>query len=365
MHELNKLIDNGTHFEISISTKKVTVPKNHRVIGTVGSHMSEQVTFSCPIEIDGHDITQCARKYVAWRNALGDQGSDGLDLLLTENGKAAFAWDVKKGLTVGKGVVSFSIHFEDVGKGGELTYHWGTSTCSECEILDAINTVVGTYKSMYVVDETLVISDYNPVQDRKLELNSESIIPDGSMQITTNGNHNVRQYAEVNVNVPCDHDLTNLTPENVKKGVTINGVTGNMECIYSYQTMNPRNIRKGVTMHGVTGTYGGYRPIMFRVENNSSKIIKCVTSRLDADGNIGEPYIYNIYNHTINDALVTSAQDGFFVIISESGIACDFVDGTITSKVEGGIDVVDCGTNVIVFWVHGNDKDIVISDGKG
>lgn len=337
MHELNKLIDNGTPFEISISTKKVTVPKNHRVIGTVGSHMSEQVTFFCPIEIDGHDITQCARKYVAWRNAFGDQGSDELDLLLTENGEAVFAWDVKKGLTVGKGVVSFSIHFEDVGKGGELTYHWGTSTCSECEILDAINTVVGTYKSMYVVDDTLVISDYNPVQDRKLELNSESIIPDGSVQITTNGNHNVREYAEVNVDVPCDHDLTNLKPENVKKDVTINNVTGD---------------------------YGGYRETRININNHSSSSIKIVCSRLDDEGNIIKSSVSTISSGSTSKNIY-NAQEGLLVIYSEnSAIAHEVVDDSYGTD-DVGVTVISFCNNMIVFQVQGDKQRIDIYDRKG
>lgn len=243
MHNFSKLIDGGVPFEIVPNTRKITVPTKNRIIGTVGDCLSEQVRFACPMVIDGHDITLCGRKYVSWRNVLNEQGSDELKELDREDGYVLFCWNVPDGVTVGNGVVSFSIHFEDVDDNGNVTYRWGTSSCSDCEILDAVNTVVGTYKSMYVSGDTLVISDYTPVQEQTLELNSESVIPKECLSIVENGIYHVRDYADVNVNVPDLHigckNISITIANDYYLEISLfytrfNETTGELDCIHKY-----------------------------------------------------------------------------------------------------------------------------------
>lgn len=213
--------DQGEFFVIDPLSRSVKVPSTHRVIGTEDEHLAEQVTFECPQIIDGHDITQCDRHYVAWRNVENTPGSDNLKLDRIEDGKAYFIWDIRDGLTISKGLVQFSVHFEDT----EAPYKWGTTTCKNCEILESINATFGQYKALYVAGDALVIADYTPVDNKTLELDSGGIVPDGVLKIAANGNYNVREFAEAEVAVTPESD-PNLAPENIKEGVSIFHIRG-------------------------------------------------------------------------------------------------------------------------------------------
>ena len=194
--------DDGLRFQIVPSTRKITVPASHKVIGTVGDHMSEQITIMCPLTIDGHDITGCARKFITWKNVSGDVGHDELVVIENDEEYIYFTWTIRDGLTVVSGMVQFSIHFEDTDDSGVVLYRWSTAPCTECEILDSVNALLGTYQAIYVAGNTLVIADYNPVEDKTLSLDSAGIIPSGTLDINTVGKHAVGEFAEVNVTVP-------------------------------------------------------------------------------------------------------------------------------------------------------------------
>lgn len=199
--------DTGAFFTIVPETREVKVPQTHKVIGVVGDHMAEQLTFEIPETIDGHDISGCARRYVVWKNVDGELGTDQL-VPLDESPEGAkegmlyFAWTIRDKLAAVKGVVEFSLHFEDVSEDGEhRLYHWGTTACKNCEILDSINHVIGVYAAMYVAGDTLVIADYTPVESGALALETPGIVPEGTMKITENGVHDVGTVAQVDVAV--------------------------------------------------------------------------------------------------------------------------------------------------------------------
>lgn len=217
--------DDGAHFVIVPATRQVTVPASHKAIGAVGDHLSEQLTFECPKVIDGYDIPMCARRYVTWLNVNGEIGHDELKDVKTENNKVFFTWTIRDRLTAAKGLVQFSIHFEDIAEDGEtIKYRWGTATCKSCEILDSINASLGAYAAMYVSGDTLVIADYTPVAGDALALETPGIVPEGTLVITENGVHDVGAFASASVNVPSgiypagvktiasngDHDVTNF-----------------------------------------------------------------------------------------------------------------------------------------------------------
>lgn len=218
--------DSGEYFVINPVSRKIIVPHAHKSIGTVGDHNSEQITFECPQIIDGHDISQCERRYVTWNNVNGEAGHDRLDIVEVEQGAEGMlylSWTVRDGLTVAKGIVQFSVHFEDFDENGIRLYRWSTASCKDCDILDSVNEVLGAYEAVYVAGNALVFGDYNAVKGGTLEIKTDGIIPEGTLQINENGIYPVGEYAQVNVDVINDPDLI---PENIKSGVTIHGVTG-------------------------------------------------------------------------------------------------------------------------------------------
>jgi hypothetical protein len=115
---------------------------------------------------------------------------------------------------VAKGLVSFSLHFE-TWEGGKATYRWGTHACSECEILDAVNAKMGAFAAIYIdhtdgSDEaTLVFADYTPVREETLELQS-GVIPEGTLEITEAGKHDVARYAYADVKAVFEDPIINI-----------------------------------------------------------------------------------------------------------------------------------------------------------
>lgn len=272
--------DTGTYFQIVPSTRKIVVPSAYKVLGTVGEHYAEQVTFNCPKDIDGHDIGGCARKYVTWKNINGDYGNDELKVVNTDDESVYFVWDISNGLTVGAGLVSFSVHFEDVDAHGRIIYRWGTSGCNECEIVDSINAVLNAYEAVYVSGDVLVFSDYNVVKEGTLDLVTDGLIPEGTKKITTNGTFDVGEVASVDVAVNPPSGTIELTEngtyhvgsfEQAKVSLDYKphievSPDGTITAIAKDKTTEVKlgnahdanfiseNIKEGVTIFGVTGT---------------------------------------------------------------------------------------------------------------
>lgn len=252
--------DSGAYFVIDPVSRKIIVPHAHKSIGVVGDHNSEQITFECPQMIDGHDISQCESRYVTWINVNGEVGHDRLDIAQVEQsaeGIIHLTWTIRNGLTVAKGVVQFSVHFEDSNEDGTTLYRWSTATCKDCDILDSVNAVLGAYEAVYVAGNALVFADYNMVKDATLEIETNGLIPKGTLAITENGNYPVGEYAEVNVNVMGDPDLV---AENIKKGVNILGVEGAYDPLPlvsgSIVDMYQASVDVGLVVH-----YSGYDAI--------------------------------------------------------------------------------------------------------
>ena len=247
--------DTGAFFTIVPETREVKVPSTHKVIGVVGDHLAEQLTFEIPKYIDGHDIAGCARRYVEWENVKDEIGSDQL-VELTEppegakDGMLYFTWTIRDRLAAAKGLVQFSIHFEDVDTNGLRLYHWGTTACKNCEILDSINAALGVYAAIWVAGDTLVIEDYTPVEDGALALEMPGIVPEGTLEIHEAGLHEVGKYAQVEVKTVYETPtVTEIGGGAIK--AEANGMAT------EYQTdLTPDKLLKGETVLGVEGTAG-------------------------------------------------------------------------------------------------------------
>ena len=253
MAKHSNIKDGGAVFQIVPNTRKIVVPSSHFVIGTVGEHLSEQITFECPVLIDGHGIVNCDRHYVTWQSADGTIGHDELKCDKVVGGETAiFTWDVRNGLTTTKGVVSFSVHFEDKAE-GETVYKFSTTTCKSCEILEAVNATIGKYEAIYVVDDTFVIADYNAVKDNTLALDSDGLIPDGVLKITANGTFDVGEYAGVEVEIADAKPKITVSRDGVVTATTPADTNTHQLSSTDDPNFIAENIKGGVTMFGVDG----------------------------------------------------------------------------------------------------------------
>ena len=248
--------DSGEFFVINPTSRKVTVPHAHKAIGAVGDHNSEQITFECPQMVDGHDVSQCARRYVTWVNVNGVIGHDALELTQVEKGTDGMiylSWTVRGVLTEAKGIVQFSIHFEDVDENKQPIYSWGTTTCKDCEILDCINGLIATYEAVYVAGDALVFADYIPVTDGTAEINT-TMIPEGQINITRNGKYDVGQFASAQVSVNAEEPEIYMNTSG-EICASANGIVSTTLAHTLDSDLKSSNIRSGVEVFGIQGAY--------------------------------------------------------------------------------------------------------------
>lgn len=249
--------DNGTHFQIVPNTRKVAVPQSHKTLGTVGDHLSEQVTFICPKLIDGHDIKGCSEHYISWETTSGEPGHDHLELIGEDAKNLLYAWNIRGNTTIEAGVVAFAVHFADVSETGKTLYHWGTTDCKECEILGTVNHAVGAYERIYVDGNRLVFADYHLVKDKKLLLQTPGVVPSGNKLIETNGHHDVAGLASVDVAVPTNRPPIIEVSESglIKAHDGAGNETEQQLSVEDDPDFKPENIKKGVNIFGVEGTF--------------------------------------------------------------------------------------------------------------
>ena len=282
------IIDRSAKLQIVPHSRTIVVPDTCKVIGTVGDHMSEQVTFQCPKDIDGHDIVNCTDHYVTWRTVEGDMGHDKLDKIEEDGECVYYAWTVRGHTTKVAGIVSFSVHFEDypvdagnpsacptcgsdvtppsicetcgtkVIYGGVPSYSWSTTECKDCTILGSINGSRGAFELLYVEGDTLVFADHTPVRDETLLLNTNGVVPSGSMKITENGSHEVIGLISVDVAVPSSGTPKIIVSEDgtitATDDIGSNAVTEKLNNNHDPDFI-AGNIRSGKKIFGVTGTY--------------------------------------------------------------------------------------------------------------
>lgn len=130
--------DESARLQIVASTRKVTVPSACKIIGTVGDHNSEQLTFQCPKTIDGHDVMNCALHYIIYQNAAGGKGRVAVKPEQNPDAEDSmvFTWLISSGVTAAAGNISFSVYFVDLEADGvTVAYRWSTTNNGELQVL--------------------------------------------------------------------------------------------------------------------------------------------------------------------------------------------------------------------------------------
>lgn len=130
------------------------------------------------------------------------------------------------------------------------------------------------------------------------------ITPSGTVNITTNGIHDVTSYANANVNVGASPSLQSKTVTPTKNGMTVSPDSGydglSSVVVNGDDDLVPGNIADGVTIFGVTGTLSGGSVI-----NGSLIEVMCSTD-IDAVTAVIGGTIYNGYLDTsTNTAYIT------------------------------------------------------------
>lgn len=355
--------DGGAVFVIVPHTRKVTVPSSHYVIGTVGEHLSEQITFQCPKIIDGHDITGCDKKYVTWQSVDGTIGHDELVGMEIVDDVVSFKWNVRKGLTTEKGVVSFSVHFEDT-VAEETVYKFSTTACKSCEILDAVNARIGAYEAIYVAGDKLVFADYNAVTDETLKLDANGIMPEGRITIKANGLWNVGTYAEAEVKVEGDAPTITVFENGLVKASSPFGEKTHYLSARDDSHFTPANIKAGVEIFGMTGTYeaeANVEPAGVVIQNRSDYTASVLYTALTPTE--GSKYCArDLASGAVNDLDVAVVKDSL-VLVQGAGSDTLMSNSGGVEKVYGSIEYY--GTVVTVYRITGMDGVITIAGGKG
>ena len=138
------IADSGERLQVIPATRKVMVPSTCKVIGTVGEHNAEQLTFQCPVSIDGHDVLNCTEHYIVYKNANGTVRKVDVEPIQLEKepNTMVFVWTISATVTKTAGLVVFNVFFEDKDEDGSVRYRFGTTDCSDLEVLPNLASTV-------------------------------------------------------------------------------------------------------------------------------------------------------------------------------------------------------------------------------
>lgn len=130
--------DDGALFQIIPTTRKIAVPASNKIIGTVGDHNSEEITFQCPKTIDGHEVMDCTEHYIIYKNADGVSNRIDLTDITLDGDNIFLTWVITSGVTASAGDITFAVYFVDRDNLGKVIYRWGTTICNECMVLESV-----------------------------------------------------------------------------------------------------------------------------------------------------------------------------------------------------------------------------------
>lgn len=120
--------DTDTAITVNVSTREFELGKVPTLIGIIGDHNSNVVSFKFPKCIDNHEIAECAKKYVIWRNkdTLKMGRFDIEDIKVNDDGSVLFGWLISAGVTQDVGEIEYCIKISDYDEYGKLIYKWNS-----------------------------------------------------------------------------------------------------------------------------------------------------------------------------------------------------------------------------------------------
>jgi len=129
--------DTETAIIVNEGTRGFSFPDNfNMVIGVVGDHNSEVVSFLLPRYIDNHDVSECAEHRIIWKRTTyvnddekvteGYFDTDDIKISEDDESKVLLGWLISNEVTEEAGEISFALQLSDYDADGEPSYRWKT-----------------------------------------------------------------------------------------------------------------------------------------------------------------------------------------------------------------------------------------------
>lgn len=217
MHDFN-IIDKEPHFIIDATTRKITNELASEIAIVQFDHNSEVFTFELPRYIEAHDMTECNRVEVHYKNTdastsaevLGVYEVDDLQPDSEDENKAVCTWLISQNATQKVGKLDFLVRFSRVAEDGTILYAWNTS------IFTGIMVSAGLMNSREIVEQYADV-----LEQWRQELFSLSA--EGVENINTAKEDALADIEAVSVNLPS---LSNALKGNkISQGVTITDIS--------------------------------------------------------------------------------------------------------------------------------------------
>lgn len=230
--------DTDTHYIVDPISRAAKNDGLKKVSIVRDDHHSEVCTFELPRYVEGHDMAKCNRVEVHYINTHSQtkETSTGIyvaadfGICETDPEKVTFSWLISCAATKYPGQLAFALHFACVDPyTDEIQYWWSTALNTSISVLETINnsgtsggeggegseggeseeggentnlqgkTVTPT-KEIQVVRPDGEFSGLSKVIVEPIP--DEYVAPSGSLFVDANGDYEIRDYANITVNVP-------------------------------------------------------------------------------------------------------------------------------------------------------------------
>ena len=132
-HDFN-IIDKEPHFKIDATTRQITNELASEIAVVQFDHNSEVFTFELPRYIENHDMTECNKVEIHYRNTDPTSLAEVLDVYEvndlqvdpTDENKAVCTWLISQNATQKVGKLEFLVRFSRVADDGTILYAWNT-----------------------------------------------------------------------------------------------------------------------------------------------------------------------------------------------------------------------------------------------
>lgn len=141
MSHVNKIYDSDPHFTINPISRQIKNDSNQKTTLIQNDHNSERFSFSMPKFIEGHDMTECNRVEIHYKNNGFEDVCEVKDLQTSpeDEEKVVFSWLLSNNATKNEGKLEFSVRFACINDDGSVDYAWHTAIHSGITISKGMN----------------------------------------------------------------------------------------------------------------------------------------------------------------------------------------------------------------------------------